>query len=72
MDVILKSRAFWTAVIGVISAVVAHYANIPGDVWQPILALLGVIVTLFTVDDLGEKLGRTIGRTLYELREKNK
>lgn len=67
---ILKSRAVWTAVIGLVSTLVLYYAQIPAEIWQSILALFAVLVAKFTVDDLGVTIGRTIALTMSEERQK--
>lgn len=69
MKKLLTSKAFWTALISTIAVLVMRYTAIPEEVWQSIAALLAVIVSLFTVDDLEKGIGATMRETILELRE---
>ena len=52
---LLRSRKFWLAVVAVIQAVVLHYLNVPDDIWQSIMALIGVLITMIAVEDAALK-----------------
>ena len=52
---LLKSRKFWLAVVGVIQAVVLHYLAVPDEIWQSIMALIGVLITMIAVEDAAAK-----------------
>lgn len=64
---LVKSPAFWTALIGVISAVVMQYTGVPKEVWIPIEALLGAVAVIFTGAEVSEGIGRSLARTMREL-----
>ena len=51
MNGLMKSRKFWLAVFGIVQAVVAHYLNIPDDIWQSIVALVIVLIGSIAVED---------------------
>jgi len=57
MNGLMKSRKFWLAVFGVAQAVVAHYLNIPDDIWQSIVALVIVLIGSIAVEDAALKVG---------------
>jgi Na+/H+ antiporter NhaD/arsenite permease-like protein len=69
MEKLLKSKAFWTALVSVIAVVVMRYTVIPEEIWQSIAALLAVVVGIFTVDDLERGIQRTMRETVIELRK---
>ena len=52
---LLKSRKFWLAVVGVVQAVVLHYLAVPDEIWQSIMALIGVLITMIAVEDAAAK-----------------
>ena len=52
---LFKSRKFWLAVVAVIQAVVLHYFNVPEEIWQSIMALIGVLITMIAVEDAALK-----------------
>ena len=52
----MKSRKFWLAVFGVAQAIVAHYLNIPDDIWQSIVALVIVLIGSIAVEDAALKV----------------
>ncbi|MHB0966027.1 MAG: hypothetical protein ACYC36_06175 [Bellilinea sp.] len=56
MNGLLHSRKFWLAVFGVVQAVVAHYLNIPDDIWQSIVALVIVLIGSIAVEDAALKV----------------
>ena len=68
MESLLKSKAFWTALVSVIAVVVMRYTAIPEELWQSIAALLAVVIGSFTVDDLEKSIERTMRNTVIELR----
>lgn len=67
---ILTSRAVWTAAIGLATTLVLRYAQVDPEVWQSVVALFTVIIAKFTVDDMGETIGRTIALTMREEQQK--
>ena len=52
---LLKSRKFWLAVVAVVQAVVLHFLDVPQDIWQSIMALIGVLITMIAVEDAALK-----------------
>ena len=69
MNTLLKSKAFWTALLSVIAVLVMRYTAIPDEVWQSIAALLLVIVGLFTKDELENGIARELRITVAEIRK---
>ena len=55
LKVLLRSRKFWLAVFGCVQAVVLHYANVPDEIWQSIVVLVGVLIASIAVEDAAEK-----------------
>lgn len=52
---LLHSRKFWLAVFGVVQALVLHYLAVPEEIWQSIVALVGVLIAAIAVEDAAEK-----------------
>lgn len=52
---LLHSRKFWLAVFGVVQALVLHYLDVPDDIWQSIVVLVGVLIAAIAVEDAAEK-----------------
>ena len=52
---LLISRKFWLAVFGVITAIVAQYANVPDEIWISIEALVITVIASIAVEDHGQK-----------------
>lgn len=69
---LIKSPAFWSALIAVISAIVMEYTNIPEGVWIPITSLFGAIAVIFTGMEVSEGIGRSIARTYRQIDEEKK
>ena len=69
MNTLLRSKAFWTALLSVIAVLVMRYTAIPDEVWQSIAALLLVIVGLFTKDELENGIARELRITVAEIRK---
>lgn len=63
MDKLLRSKAFWTALVSTLAVVVMRYTAIPEEVWQSIAALLAVVIGIFTVDDLEQGIRSTLRET---------
>lgn len=57
LETLLVSRKFWLAVFGVVTAVVAHYLDVPDDIWIPIEGLVVTVIAAITVEDSALKLG---------------
>jgi xanthine/uracil/vitamin C permease (AzgA family) len=55
LNSLLKSRKFWLSLVGVVQAVVLHYLSVPEEIWQSIMALIGVLITMIAVEDAAEK-----------------
>ena len=55
MSTLLRSRKFWLAVFGVAQALVLHYLNVPEDIWQSIVALVGVLIASIAIEDAAMK-----------------
>jgi hypothetical protein len=55
---LLRSRKFLLAVLAVVHTLVAHYMNIPADVWMAINVLLGVVIAGIAIEDAALKSGR--------------
>lgn len=71
-QILLHSKAFWTALIAVISAIIMRYANVPQDIWIPIEALLGTVVIIFTGDEVSQSLGKQFAKSLREFKLEDK
>jgi len=57
MNGLLKSRKFWLAVSGIAQALVLHYLQVPAEVWQSVVVLVGVLIASIAVEDAGQKAG---------------
>jgi hypothetical protein len=66
---LIKSPAFWSALIGVISAIVMQYTGVPEAVWIPITALLGAVAAIFTGAEMSEGIGKSIAITFNRLEQ---
>lgn len=60
MAMLLKSRKFWLAVVGVIEVVVLNYLKVPADIWQAIAALIGVLIAGIAVEDAGRNINNPL------------
>lgn len=69
MESILKSKAVWTAFLGFVGVIVAYYTQIPEEVWQSFVLFVLSLVAIFAIDEGAQTFGRTMGRTIHELRE---
>lgn len=69
LSILLRSAAFWSGLIAVLSAVVMRYANVPDDIWIPITSLLGTIVIIFTGHEVGNSMGKQVARSLSEMQD---
>lgn len=67
---ILLSKEVLTSLLSLIGLVALKYLGIPEDIWNGIFALLTVIVAKMFADSVAANIGRSIGRTVHELREK--
>jgi len=54
MNGLLKSRKFWLAVFGIAQALVLHYLAVPDEIWQSIVALVGVLIASIALEDAGK------------------
>jgi hypothetical protein len=54
---LVASRKFWLAVVGVITAIVSYYADVPPQVWAPIEILMVTMIGSIAVEDAALKLG---------------
>ena len=52
-----KSRKFWLAVLGVVQTIVAHYFEVPQDIWLAIDGLLVSLIMGIAIEDAGAKAG---------------
>lgn len=52
---LLYSRKFWLAVFAIIQALVFEYANVPDEVWQAIVVLVGVLIASIAYEDAAGK-----------------
>ncbi len=55
---LLRSRKFWLSLVAVFQAVVLHYFQVPEEIWQSIMALVAVLITMIAVEDAAEKLNK--------------
>lgn len=51
---LLKSRAFWTAVLALLQTIVLSYVGVPQEIWVAIDAILVIVITHFTIDDVAK------------------
>jgi len=52
-----KSRKLWLAVFGVVQAVVLQYFEVPDEIWQSVVLLVGVLITGIAIEDAGRNAG---------------
>lgn len=50
---LLASRKFWLAVFGVVTAIVAEYAQVPDEIWISIEALIITVIGSIAIEDHG-------------------
>ena len=67
MNTLIRSKAFWTALISFVGVVVMRYLSIPEEIWQSFVFLALTIVGLFAVDDFEKNFEATMERTIAEL-----
>ena len=72
MENVLRSKAVWTAFLGFLGVIIAYYTEIPADIWQSFVLFVMSLVAIFAIDEGAEAFGKSMGKTLYELREKDK
>ncbi len=59
---LLKSRKFWLAVFGVVTAFIFHlFTDIPMDIWRAIEVLVAVLIMSIAIEDSGEKSAKAKG-----------
>ena len=62
MNSLLYSRKFWLAVFAVIQAVLFQFfPDIPDELWQAIVAIVGILIAAIAVEDAGAKIGQGNG-----------
>jgi hypothetical protein len=54
---LLQSRKVWLAILGVITAIVSYYLDVPAEVWVPIEGLLFTVIVTITAEDVALKAG---------------
>ena len=67
MERLLRSKAFWTALISTIAVLVMRYTSIPEEVWQSFAALFGTIVIIFTGEEIERGISLTMERAVGEI-----
>lgn len=72
IQILLHSKAFWTAIISAIGLVILKYVNFPEDIWNAIVGILVVVIGVFTVEDASESFGRAVGYGMREFDEAKK
>jgi hypothetical protein len=55
LNSLLRSRKFWLALFGVVTAVVSHFFEIPQDIWLAIEGLVGVLIATIAIEDAALK-----------------
>lgn len=58
LQILLHSKAFWTAVLSAVGLVALKYLNFPEDIWNAILGILIVVIGVFTADDASKAYAR--------------
>jgi len=66
---LIKSPAFWSALIAVLSAIVMEYTGVPQTVWIPIAAFFTAIAGIFTGAEMSAGIGRSIATTFHRLEQ---
>lgn len=72
MNILLKSKAFWTALVSFVGVVVMRYTQVPPEIWQSFVAFALVIVGIFCVDEVGVSIGKSMTKALLDYRESEK
>lgn len=70
-SVLLRSGAFWTAVVAVITAIVSYYAQIPKEIWIPVESLLGTTILILFGNETAKTFARERALAESEQREKD-
>lgn len=71
-QLLLHSKAFWTAVISAVGLVALKYLHVPEDIWGAVFGILVVVISVFTVEDAGAALGRGIAREMRKIDQERK
>lgn len=71
-QILLHSNAFWSAIISAIGLVGLNYLGIPEDIWNAVLAILVVVVAVFTADDAAQKFSLGMRDMLIEIKQAEK
>ena len=58
MAMLLKSRKFWLAVLGVVQIIVLDAFGLDPEIWQAIAALIGVLIAGIAVEDAGRNVNQ--------------
>ena len=66
MNVILKSKAFWSALLAFAGVIVMRYTQVPAEIWESFVGLAIVVVGLFAADEAAKTVGVTLARTMKE------
>lgn len=52
MDLLLRSKAFWAALVAVVYAILYHFVpDFPKEIWSAIFALVEVVIGALAVSD---------------------
>jgi len=80
---LLTNRQFWVAVLALIQTIVLNYLNVPPEIWASIDAILVIVISVYTVEDVAEikaesaervaeMYSETLGRAMSQLDKLNK
>ena len=51
---LLRNRQFWVAVLALLQTVVLNYLNVPAEIWASIDAILVVVISAYTVEQVAQ------------------
>lgn len=69
MNVLLHSKAFWSALISFVGVVIMRYTQVPPEIWQSFVGLAGAVVLAFLGDEVGASLGRSVAKSMLDYKE---
>lgn len=69
MSILLRSKAFWSALIAFVGVVIMRFTQVPPEIWQSFVGLASAVVLAFLGDEVGVSLGKSMAKSLLEFKE---